>query len=46
MSRTRLAVAAFIAILQRDLIVTAHEFMPFLRRTLMQPLFFLGRRLS
>ena len=41
MSRTRLALAAFFAILQRDLVVTGREFIPFLLQALMQPLFFL-----
>lgn len=41
MSRTRLAVNAFIAILHRDLVVTAREFIPFLLQALMQPLFIL-----
>ena len=41
MSRTRLAVTAFFAILQRDLVVTGREFIPFLLQALMQPLFFL-----
>jgi ABC-2 type transport system permease protein len=39
--RTELAVRAFIAILQRDLVVTGREFVPFLLQALMQPLFFL-----
>ncbi len=39
--RTKLAVQAFIAILHRDLVVTAREFIPFLLQALMQPLFFL-----
>ena len=41
MSRTRLAITAFIAILHRDLVVTGREFIPFLLQALMQPLFFL-----
>ena len=41
MSRTRLALTAFFAILQRDLVVTGREFIPFLLQALMQPLFFL-----
>jgi len=41
MSRTRLALAAFFAILRRDLVVTGREFIPFLLQALMQPLFFL-----
>jgi ABC-2 type transport system permease protein len=41
MNRTRLAIDAFIAILRRDLVVTAREFIPFLLQALMQPLFFL-----
>ena len=41
MSRSRLAVTAFIAILQRDLVVTGREFISFLLQALMQPLFFL-----
>ncbi len=41
MSRTRLALGAFIAILQRDLVVTGREFIPFILQALMQPLFFL-----
>jgi ABC-2 type transport system permease protein len=39
--RTELAVQAFVAILQRDLVVTGREFVPFLLQALMQPLFFL-----
>ena len=39
--RTRLAIRAFIAILERDLVVTVREFVPFLLQALMQPLFFL-----
>ena len=41
MNRTRLALTAFFAILQRDLVVTAREFIPFLLQALMQPLFIL-----
>jgi ABC-2 type transport system permease protein len=41
MSRTRMAVNAFLAILHRDIVVTAREFVPFLLQALMQPLFFL-----
>ncbi len=40
-SRSRLAVNAFFAILRRDVVVTAREFVPFLLQALMQPLFFL-----
>ena len=40
-SRTFLALNAFFAILQRDIKVTAREFVPFLLQALMQPLFFL-----
>ena len=40
-SRTWLAANAFLAILERDLVVTAREFVPFLLQALMQPLFFL-----
>ncbi len=40
-NRTQLALKAFFAILQRDLVVTAREFIPFLLQALMQPLFFL-----
>jgi ABC-2 type transport system permease protein len=40
-NRTGLAVTAFLAILQRDLVVTGREFIPFLLQALMQPLFFL-----
>jgi ABC-2 type transport system permease protein len=40
-NRTALALNAFFAILQRDLVVTAREFIPFLLQALMQPLFFL-----
>ena len=39
--RTRLAAAAFFAMVRRDLVVTAREFVPFLLQALMQPLFFL-----
>ncbi len=39
--RTGLALNAFWAMLQRDLVVTAREFIPFLLQALMQPLFFL-----
>lgn len=39
--RLWLAVNAFIAILQRDIVVTGREFVPFLLQALMQPLFFL-----
>ncbi len=39
--RTALALNAFFAILQRDLVVTGREFVPFLLQALMQPLFFL-----
>jgi ABC-2 type transport system permease protein len=39
--RTRLAMRAFVAILERDLVVTVREFVPFLLQALMQPLFFL-----
>ena len=38
---TRLAAAAFLAMVRRDLVVTAREFVPFLLQALMQPLFFL-----
>src|SRR5579863_1555508 len=41
MGRTGLAVTAFLAILQRDMVVTGREFVPFLLQALMQPLFFL-----
>ena len=41
MSRTTLAIKAFIAIFHRDLVVTGREFIPFLLQALMQPLFFL-----
>src|SRR6202050_693693 len=41
MSRTRLALTAFLAILRRGLAVTWREFIPFLLQALMQPLFFL-----
>ncbi len=40
-NRTSLAVQAFFAILQRDMLVTRREFVPFLLQALMQPLFFL-----
>ena len=40
-SRIALAVQAFFAILHRDVVVTAREFIPFLLQALMQPLFFL-----
>lgn len=40
-SRAWLATNAFWAILQRDLVVTGREFVPFLLQALMQPLFFL-----
>lgn len=40
-SRTYLALNAFWAILQRDIVVTSREFVPFLLQALMQPLFFL-----
>ncbi len=36
-----LSMAAFIAILRRDVVVTARDFIPFLLQTLLQPLFFL-----
>lgn len=36
-----LALKAFLAILQRDIVVTGREFVPFLLQALMQPLFFL-----
>ncbi len=39
--RTWLAANAFFAILERDLVVTMREFVPFLLQALMQPLFFL-----
>ena len=39
--RGQLAFKAFLAILQRDLVVTGREFVPFLLQALMQPLFFL-----
>ncbi len=38
---TRLALKAFLAILERDFVVTCREFVPFLLQALMQPLFFL-----
>lgn len=40
-SRNELAFKAFFAILNRDLVVTGREFVPFLLQALMQPLFFL-----
>src|SRR5947209_7014429 len=40
-SRAQLSIQAFVAILQRDIVVTAREFIPFLLQALMQPLFFL-----
>jgi ABC-2 type transport system permease protein len=40
-NRTWLACNAFMAIFQRDLVVTGREFIPFLLQALMQPLFFL-----
>lgn len=40
-NRSWLATNAFFAILRRDLVVTAREFVPFLLQALMQPLFFL-----
>jgi ABC-2 type transport system permease protein len=40
-SRFSLAVTAFVAILERDLVVTGREFIVFLLQALMQPLFFL-----
>jgi ABC-2 type transport system permease protein len=40
-NRTQLALNAFVAILRRDLVVTAREFVPFLLQALIQPLFFL-----
>jgi ABC-2 type transport system permease protein len=36
-----LALAAFLAILRRDIVVTLRDFIPFLLQTLLQPLFFL-----
>src|SRR5579871_3640185 len=36
-----LSLTAFLAILRRDLVVTARDFIPFLLQTLIQPLFFL-----
>ena len=39
--KAQLAIKAFLAILQRDLVVTGREFVPFLLQALMQPLFFL-----
>lgn len=40
-NRAQLAIGAFVAILNRDLVVTGREFVPFLLQALMQPLFFL-----
>src|SRR5580658_797557 len=40
-SKFSLAVSALLAILERDLVVTGREFIPFLLQALMQPLFFL-----
>ena len=40
-NRTALAINAFFAVLRRDMLVTAREFVPFLLQALMQPLFFL-----
>lgn len=40
-SRFSLATTAFLAMLNRDLVVTGREFIPFLLQALMQPLFFL-----
>src|SRR5579871_5262911 len=40
-SHFALAVNAFWAILQRDMVITAREFIPFLMQALIQPLFFL-----
>ena len=40
-NRAQLAAKAFFATLQRDLVVTGREFVPFLLQALMQPLFFL-----
>ena|SRR5579871_4430528 len=40
-SHFALAVNAFWAILQRDMVITAREFVPFLLQALIQPLFFL-----
>ncbi len=40
-NRSGLALKAFIAMLQRDMVVTGREFVPFLLQALMQPLFFL-----
>ena len=40
-NKSWLAINAFLAILQRDLVVTGREFVPFLLQALMQPLFFL-----
>jgi len=40
-SKFSLAVAAFFATIERDVVVTGREFIPFLLQALMQPLFFL-----
>lgn len=40
-SRAALVASAFWAILQRDVVVTGRDFIPFLLQTLLQPLFFL-----
>ncbi len=40
-SKVRLATTAFFAILRRDVVVTARDFLAFLAQTLLQPLFFL-----
>jgi ABC-2 type transport system permease protein len=40
-NRNQLAVKAFFAIFQRDIVVTGREFVPFLLQALMQPLFIL-----
>lgn len=40
-SRFALAASAFLAILNRDIVITGREFVPFLLQALMQPLFFL-----
>jgi ABC-2 type transport system permease protein len=40
-NRMGLALTAFLATLQRDMVVTGREFVPFLLQALMQPLFFL-----
>ncbi|MGO8948910.1 MAG: ABC transporter permease [Ktedonobacterales bacterium] len=37
----KLSLAAFVAILRRDIVVTTRDFIPFLLQTLVQPLFFL-----